>query len=266
MSLHSDSAGVEQAEHDRVGYTDRLRARRSWWKRALNTQAPYRWHVRRIVEGEVLDVGCGVGRNLLHLDRNGVGVDSNPHSVAVSRDQGLTVYSTDEWSESPDAQPGRYDSMLIAHVLEHMPWETALSVTGDYLPYVKPGGRVVVIVPQSAGFRTDPTHVHLVTPSDLRTLADHHGLVVERIYSFPLIRLVGKIFRYNETVALLRTPSRLLGGGGGGGGGGGAGGRGGGGAGRGGAAGGRAGAGAGRRRRAAGAPGWGGGWGGGGGR
>ena len=45
-------------------YADRLKARLVWWKRALDVQAPYRWNLRRLKPGFMLDVGCGLGRNL----------------------------------------------------------------------------------------------------------------------------------------------------------------------------------------------------------
>lgn len=43
-------------------------------KRLLHVLAPYRAHIRRICRGRVLDVGCGIGRNLAHLNGAGVGV------------------------------------------------------------------------------------------------------------------------------------------------------------------------------------------------
>ncbi|RZJ89416.1 MAG: methyltransferase type 11, partial [Chryseobacterium sp.] len=45
-------------------YTESLLSRQSvWWKKLLDVQAPYRWHIRSIRPGYVLDVGCGIGRN-----------------------------------------------------------------------------------------------------------------------------------------------------------------------------------------------------------
>ncbi|HEY7625699.1 MAG TPA: hypothetical protein VH761_01480, partial [Ilumatobacteraceae bacterium] len=46
-----------------------------WWKRFLPN--PYRWNVRRLATGRVLDVGCGIGRCLDFVKPRGVGVDPN---------------------------------------------------------------------------------------------------------------------------------------------------------------------------------------------
>jgi 2-polyprenyl-3-methyl-5-hydroxy-6-metoxy-1,4-benzoquinol methylase len=186
-------------------YTARLQAQTAkGWKRLLGAQAPYRRHIRRVVEGRVLDIGCGIGRNLHHLDGNGVGVDINPHSIEVARDQGLTAYTSDEFGSSPHAVPGGYDSILLAHVLEHMALDQASDLIGEYLPYLGPGGRVVVIVPQEAGFASDPTHVTFIDLQQLAVFEERHGLFREKAYSFPFPRAVGRFFKHNETVVLSR--------------------------------------------------------------
>jgi SAM-dependent methyltransferase len=186
-------------------YTARLENQTAkGWKRALGAQAPYRRHIRRVVEGRVLDVGCGIGRNLAHLDGNGVGIDINPHSIEVARRNGFTAHTADEFPGSPDAVPGGYDTLLLAHVLEHMPREEASDLLGDYVPYLRPGGRVVVIVPQKAGFASDPTHVNFLDLDDLAEIEGSHGLTRESGYSFPLPRFAGRWFTHNETVSLSR--------------------------------------------------------------
>ncbi|MGH8947371.1 MAG: class I SAM-dependent methyltransferase, partial [Acidimicrobiia bacterium] len=193
-------------------YTARLEKQTGkGWKRLLGVQAPYRRHIRKVVEGRVLDVGCGIGRNLQHLDGNGVGVDLNPHSIEVARSHGLTAYTSDEFAAGPDATMGGYDSLLFAHVLEHMTPEEASSLLGVYLPYLGNGGRVIVIVPQEAGFRSDPTHVTFLDLDDLMQIEGDHDLVREAGYSFPLPRSAGRVFTHNETVALSRkAPSAPL--------------------------------------------------------
>jgi SAM-dependent methyltransferase len=186
-------------------YTARLEAATArGWKRALGAQAPYRCHIRRVVEGRVLDVGCGIGRNLHHLDGKGVGVDTNPHSIEAARRSGLTAHIADEFADSSEAVPGGYDTLLFAHVLEHMKPDEASGLLGRYLPYLRPGGRVVVIVPQEAGFRSDSTHVHFLDLDELDRIEQEHGLTREAGYSFPLPRVAGRWFTHNETVSLSR--------------------------------------------------------------
>ncbi|MGH8951628.1 MAG: class I SAM-dependent methyltransferase [Acidimicrobiia bacterium] len=186
-------------------YTERLEAEANrGWKRLLDVQGPYRRHIKRVVEGRVLDVGCGIGRNLQHLEGNGVGVDTNPHSIEVARRNGLTAHTADEFPGSADAAAGSYGTLLISHVLEHMTPGEASGLLGLYLPYLSPGGRVVIIVPQEAGFRSDPTHVHFLDLDELAGIEAAQRLSRERAYSFPFPRPVGRIFKYNETVVLSR--------------------------------------------------------------
>jgi SAM-dependent methyltransferase len=192
--------------HDDAAYTERLVGSR--WKPSFLVQAPYRWNIRRLGLGRVLDVGCGIGRNLLHLDGNGVGVDTNPHSVGVARDRGLIAYTPGSFADSDDAVPGAFDALLFAHVLEHMTNAEAEDLVGAYLPYLRPGGKVVIIVPQEAGYASDDTHVEFVDDETIRAIERRHGLTAISVRSFPFPRPMGRGFRHNETVAVARKPDR----------------------------------------------------------
>src|ERR1051326_466861 len=98
-------------------YTQRLLEQGSRrWKRILDVQAPYRWNLRRLHLGSTLDIGCGIGRTLLHLGRGAVGLDHNPHSVAVAVSRGLTAFTPEEFQRSPFCRDGAFDSLLVAHV------------------------------------------------------------------------------------------------------------------------------------------------------
>ncbi|MEU9665867.1 class I SAM-dependent methyltransferase [Streptomyces bobili] len=189
-------------------YTQRLaRLETSGIKRLLPTQAPYRWNLKRLGLGRVLDVGCGIGRNLLNCGPDSVGVDHNETSVLTCRERGLTAYTPDELAEAADCGPGSFDSLLCAHVLEHMDEAMGSSILEQYLPLVKPGGSVVLITPQESGYKTDATHVRFVDFDGLRAHAEKVGLTIERTYSFPFSRAVGKAFPYNEFVLVARTPA-----------------------------------------------------------
>ncbi len=187
-------------------YAERLVAlQRPWWKRALLVQWPYRLHVRHLRLGRTLDVGCGIGRVLDALGADGVGIDHNREAVDIARRRGLVAYLPDEFRSSADAARP-FDSLLFAHVLEHLTGAEAVSLLREYLPLLHPGGRVVVFTPQEAGFRSDPTHVELVDFDRAGTLMLDAGLEVEKQYSFPFPRSVGRIFKYNEFVSIARRP------------------------------------------------------------
>jgi SAM-dependent methyltransferase len=176
------------------------------WKRILNVQAPYRAHIRRLDLGRTLDVGCGTGRNLVALEPGSVGVDHNPHSVAVARAAGLEAYTVDELFARPDlCASASYDSLLLAHVVEHMPPDDARAVIRMYLPLVPSGARVVFITPQERGYASDPTHVTFTGFEELAALAGDLGLRELRRYSFPLPRAAGRLFTYNEFVMVTVT-------------------------------------------------------------
>lgn len=187
-------------------YTDRLlREGSAWWKRLVDLREVYGRHLRRLAPGFTLDVGCGLGRNLLHLRGDGVGIDHNPHSVELCRSRGLRAYSPDEFRQSEYAAPGRFQSLLVSHVLEHMTFAEAVALIEEHLGYVAPGGQVILVTPQEYGYRADPTHVEFVTPPKLVAIMRAAGVTPVRHYSFPLPHLVfGQVFRYNEFVALGR--------------------------------------------------------------
>ena len=188
-------------------YAERLRRKEgAAWKRALDVQRPYRWNLRRLELGRTLDVGCGIGRNLKNLGGGSVGVDHNADSIAVAREAGLTAYTTKEFWDTGLGAPASYDSLLLAHVLEHVSYDVADSIVREYLPCLRPGGKVVFITPQEVGFRSDHTHIRWVDKAGLREHADGLGLSVQRSYSFPFPRPLGKVFKYNEFVQLATWP------------------------------------------------------------
>jgi len=187
-------------------YANRLLSIESrWWRRFIDVQAPYRYNIRRLGLGFTLDVGAGIGRNLIHLEGEGVGIDHNRDSVAKMRERGLTAFHTDEFLQSAYAVPGRFDSLLFAHVLEHVDAPLAETLLRFHLKFVKPGGKVVVITPQEAGYRSDASHVCFVDATRSREILQSAGLTVDKSYSFPFPRLVGRFFPHNEFVVVAHT-------------------------------------------------------------
>lgn len=200
----ADSSDTRSSE-----YADRLlNLSGARWKQVLDVQRPYRWNLRRQGLGKTLDVGCGIGRNLLHLSQDSVGVDHNAASVAECRARGLTAYTVEEWESAPsDAVTESFDGVLLAHVIEHVPPSSWKGLVTSYLPYLRPGGTAMFICPQERGYASDSTHVHFTDGAALTELAESVGLVVERSYSFPFPRVAGRFFTYNEFCVVARKPA-----------------------------------------------------------
>ena len=176
------------------------------WKRALDVQRPYRWNLNRLCEGEVLEVGCGIGRNLRNLAGRSVGVDTNAAAIAIAVRDGQTAFTLEEFPATEYATPGRFGTLLMSHLLEHLDFDTAHQLIQDYLPYIAPGGLVVIECPQEVGYRSDATHIRWVDAAELERQCEASGLTMVRQFSFPFPRVVGKAFIYNQFEAVARVP------------------------------------------------------------
>lgn len=188
-------------------YARRLeRTQLVWWKRLLPVQLPYRWNLRRQHLGRTLDVGCGLGRNLGSLPVGSMGVDHNARAIEVARSLGLDAVTVEEFELAASEELGGFDSILLAHIIEHLTPADAQALVTSYLPYLKPGGKVFFVCPQERGYRSDPTHVWFAQRHELEDLCRRVGLVPVRSFSFPFPRSLGKAFIYNETCVLAIAP------------------------------------------------------------
>ncbi len=187
-------------------YTQRLQDLSSrGWKRFVPN--PYAWKVRRLATGRVLDVGSGIGRCLDFVQPRGVGVDPNETAVDVCRDKGHEAYVPEEFATvyADRAHDRHFDTLLCSHVLEHLDEATGVELLTTYLPYLRPKARVILITPQERGQRSDATHVRFMDEAALTRLAEQCGMTIEKISSFPLPRMFGRWFIYNETITIART-------------------------------------------------------------
>jgi len=61
-----------------------------------------------------------------------------------------------------------YDSFLLAHVAEHLGESATTDLIRRYLPLLKRVGKLIVITPQEAGYRSDPTHIQFTNFNSAR--------------------------------------------------------------------------------------------------
>jgi SAM-dependent methyltransferase len=198
---------IEIANTQDKNYTEFLvEKQQSGWKRFVDVQIPYRWNLQRLQPGFLLDIGCGLGRNLINVRGNGVGVDHNADSVRVARNLGLTVFTPEEFYNSEFAKSPQFDSLLMAHVAEHMSQDEVVELLQQYIDFLKPGGKLLLITPQEAGYKSDPTHCEFMDFSKLSNISNRLGFTMLQQYSFPFPRFVGNLFTYNEFISVSCKP------------------------------------------------------------
>lgn len=158
---------------------------------------PYRIHIRLLVRGRCLDVGCGFGRNLGYLgDPQHVGVEPNQSLREMATKLGHNVIAPHETKQ--ELRNEEFDTLIFSHVLEHLTPDQHPAILRDYLPYLKVGGLVVVRIPQRAGFNSDDDHRFFWTDGLMEEFLLGHGLSITKSGSFPFPEFFGGFFKYNE--------------------------------------------------------------------
>lgn len=201
MQDNSDNRGMDTKDDE---YADLLKGKqRVWWKQLLVVQMPYRWNIRRLRPGFVLDIGCGIGRNLLHLNGHGVGIDHNKKAVGIAKESGLKAFTPEEFQDTTYIHQ-QFDSLLLSHVAEHMTQQKVVELLSRYLYLLRLGGKLIMITPQEIGYNSDLTHVEFMDFSKLSNISRQLGLITIQEYSFPFPRFAGRVFTFNEFISVSR--------------------------------------------------------------
>jgi O-antigen chain-terminating methyltransferase len=139
--------------------------------------------------GPVADLGAGRGHFLEALRERSIesiGVDISEEAIDHARSLGFECVHQDvlEYLETAADLGGVFASHLIEH-LEPTAAETMLARAASAL---RSRGRIVVVTPNMADFRTltevfwlDTTHVRPYPPRLIATLMERYGLVVDQI-------------------------------------------------------------------------------------
>ena len=181
-------------------YTKRLIALSGRFISRLVGGQPYRWKIKRLATGRVLEVGCGIGRNLNFLGARAIGVDHNSASVAACVQLGFTAYTADDFLNTCDAEHEKFDTLLFSHVIEHLTFADALQILSTYIKYLSPRGQLIIICPQQRGFASDSTHVTYFDLDAIQQLATSANCKQISRQSFPFPAFFGRWFTYNEWV------------------------------------------------------------------
>lgn len=153
-------------------------------RRRSETEKEIRF-LRYFSGGLLLDVGCGDGKWLSSMHDLGwevEGVDFDKTAVRLARERGLNVHcGTLADQHYADA---KFDAVTLNNVIEHVPNPAGL--LQDCRRVLKPGGRLVLLTPNSAslGHRffkeswrglEPPRHLFLFSPCSISTLLKSAG-------------------------------------------------------------------------------------------
>lgn len=98
----------------------------------------------------VVDLACGTGdflELLQEADIEALGVDLDPQCCAVVRSRGLKVVEQDVLDYLTQSDSESLDGIFSAHLVEHMPFETVLTMFQECYRVLRPGGRIVTVTP-----------------------------------------------------------------------------------------------------------------------
>jgi 2-polyprenyl-3-methyl-5-hydroxy-6-metoxy-1,4-benzoquinol methylase len=198
------------------------------------------WGLLRLWGGRsdatILDVGCGratTSERLRRLGNRVTGIESSPEAVEKAGERLDEVIAADlrHHEEIAGRLAGRtFDVVMFADVLEHLDWPGP--VLRSYLPYVKPGGSVIVSLPNVGLWSSrlgllggrfeytdtgvlDRTHLRFFTKKSARRLIEEAGLTIAR-HAYtpgivrPLVPLAKKLMAPRGGDAGAHDPASLL--------------------------------------------------------
>lgn len=168
-------------------------APKKWWCIFLYPfSIPLAHFPQKVVDGKVLDIGCGSGNFLAELKDFGwqtYGIDPSPIAVRIAGERGFTDVRQG-YIESADFSEGLFDAITMFHVFEHVP--NPHSVLEKIHSVLKPDGALIIGVPhfKSLGsflYRSRwaglsfPLHYFHYDRASLAGLLEGHGFTVERV-------------------------------------------------------------------------------------
>lgn len=136
--------------------------------------------VCRHLKGRVVDVGCGIG-DLLAYRPDTIGVDINPRLIDFCRSRGLEAMHLDSGGLPFAAES--FDGAVMDNVLEHV--VQPLPLLREISRVLVPRGRLVVGVPGSLGYDSDPDHKVFYDRAGLESCLSDAGFRLLEIFHTP---------------------------------------------------------------------------------
>jgi 2-polyprenyl-3-methyl-5-hydroxy-6-metoxy-1,4-benzoquinol methylase len=145
----------------------------------------------------VLEVGCGDGQFLAYLKNKNIactGLELNEKAIQTGRAKGLDVHA-DTIQDFARTHQNAFDVVCYFQVLEHI--TDVQSFVQASVDALKPGGKLIICVPNNEGFlkydkhnllNQPPHHMGLWTTASLRNLSRICNITLKEVHYEPLYR------------------------------------------------------------------------------
>jgi len=144
---------------------------------------PVRFHrIAKLCKGVVADFGCGTGALSDFWKGGYYGFDISKVAItsAANIRRSQCVFSVMDLLDPKQKLPRKFDTFVLAEFLEHIKDDTI--VFDKIKKYIRPGGRIIVSVP-NAGAIPDESHLREFTVPELRRRFSKLGRV--RFHNYP---------------------------------------------------------------------------------
>jgi SAM-dependent methyltransferase len=128
----------------------------------------------------VLDIGCGIG-DFLKYRANSIGIDINPRIVDYCRIRGLNVQlcSEGDYPFKDDSFNGAIMDNVLEHIVDPLP------TLAEIKRVLISGSTLIVGVPGSRGFMSDPDHKISYDEKSMATTLYSEGFILTRVIHAP---------------------------------------------------------------------------------
>lgn len=148
----------------------------------------YSYLLARVVKhsqpGPILDLGAGCGYLVEAANRWGVesvGLEGSPDAIAMAKqrfpDMDMRLHRL---SDVLPFMASSFQTVVLNQVIEHLEPSLFEFTMTEVFRVLRPGGMVLVLSPSKANkkeWQADPTHINLISPSELRQALTKCGFV-----------------------------------------------------------------------------------------
>jgi SAM-dependent methyltransferase len=182
---------------------------RHWWfasrTRALN--AVMKPLLPQTSNLRLLDVGCGAGNMIHHLNHYGQvkGLEIDERPVKVARERGYDVDQFDATNPMP-FDNNSFDAITSLDVIEHN--EDDMAILTDSCRILKPGGHIIITVPAFMWLWSHNddigAHVRRYTAAEIKKKLTQAGFKIRRVtynnfFIFPMAAALILLRRFSKT-------------------------------------------------------------------